>query len=39
MGDVDAFLAELHPRLVAELEAIHNGDPNPRLAIWSTQDR
>jgi ketosteroid isomerase-like protein len=28
----------MHPRLIAELEAIHNGDPNPRLAIWSTQD-
>jgi ketosteroid isomerase-like protein len=38
MSDVDAFLAEIHPRLVAELQALHNGDPQPRLAMWSTKD-
>jgi ketosteroid isomerase-like protein len=38
MTDVDDFLAEIHPRLVAELQALHNGDPGPRLAMWSTQD-
>ena len=32
MSDVDDFLAEIHPRLVAELQALHNGDPKPRLA-------
>ena len=38
MTDVDEFLAEIHPRLVAELQALHNGDPQPRLAMWSTKD-
>jgi ketosteroid isomerase-like protein len=38
MTDLDDFLAETHPRLVAELEALHNGDPKPRLEMWSTQD-
>jgi ketosteroid isomerase-like protein len=38
MSDLDDFLAETHPRLVAELEALHNGDPGPRLEMWSTQD-
>jgi hypothetical protein len=39
MTDDDEFLAEIHPRLVAELRALHNGDPQPRLAMWSTKDR
>jgi ketosteroid isomerase-like protein len=38
MTDVDDFVAEIHPRLVAELQALHNGDPGPRLAMWSTKD-
>jgi ketosteroid isomerase-like protein len=38
MSDVDDFRAEIHPRLVAELQAIHNGDPQPRLAMWSAKD-
>ena len=38
MTDLDDFLAEIHPRLVAELGALHNGDPKPRLAMWSTKD-
>lgn len=38
MSDVDDFVAEIHPRLVAELRALHNGDPRPRLAMWSTKD-
>jgi ketosteroid isomerase-like protein len=38
MTDVDDFLAEIHPRLVAELRALHDGDPEPRLAMWSTKD-
>ncbi len=38
MSDVDDFVAEIHPRLVTELQALHNGDPGPRLAMWSTKD-
>lgn len=38
MSDVDDFVSEIHPRLVAELQALHNGDPQPRLAIWSNTD-
>ena len=38
MSELDAFLAEIHPRLAAELKALHNGDPDPRLAMWSTKD-
>ena len=38
MTDLDDFLAEIHPRLVAELGALHNGDPKPRLEMWSTLD-
>jgi ketosteroid isomerase-like protein len=38
MSDLDDFLAETHPRLVAEVEALHNGDPKPRLEMWSTKD-
>jgi ketosteroid isomerase-like protein len=38
MSDVDDFVAEIHPRLVAELKALHNGDPQPRLAMWSIKD-
>jgi ketosteroid isomerase-like protein len=38
MSEVDDFLAEIHPRLVAELRALHDGDPQPRLAMWSTKD-
>ena len=38
MSELDDFLAETHPRLVAEVEALHNGDPKPRLEMWSTKD-
>jgi ketosteroid isomerase-like protein len=38
MSDVDDFVAEIHPRRVEELQALHNGDPGPRLAMWSTTD-
>jgi ketosteroid isomerase-like protein len=38
MSDLDEFLAETYPRLVAELEALHNGDPEPRLELWSRED-
>jgi hypothetical protein len=39
VSDLDDFLAETRPRLVAELEALHDGDPGPQLAMWSTQER
>ena len=35
---VEDFIAEIHPRLVAELQALHNGDPQPRLARSSPQE-
>jgi ketosteroid isomerase-like protein len=38
VDDVDAFLAEVVPRLVAELTALENGDAGPRLALWSHRD-
>jgi ketosteroid isomerase-like protein len=38
MSELDEFLAETRPRLIAELEALHNGDPKPRLEMWTTQD-
>ena len=38
MSDTDDFLTETHPRMVAELQALHNGDPEPRLAMWSTHE-
>ena len=38
MSDTDDFLTETHPRMVAELQALHNGDPEPRLAMWSIHE-
>jgi ketosteroid isomerase-like protein len=38
VSDLDDFLAATHPRLIAELHALHNGDPKPQLEAWSTQD-
>jgi ketosteroid isomerase-like protein len=38
MGDLDAFLASVLPRQIEAEEAIHNGDPDPRLAMWSDRD-
>ena len=38
MSDLDDFLAEMLPRRLAEVEALHNGDPGPELAMWSTQN-
>jgi ketosteroid isomerase-like protein len=38
MSDLDDFLNETLTRQVKAEEAIHNGDPAPRLALWSTQD-
>ena len=38
MGELDDFLSDVLARQVAAEEAIHNGDPEPRLAMWSTND-
>jgi len=38
MSDLDEFLATTLARQVEAEEAIHNGDPEPRLAMWSTKD-
>ena len=37
MSDLDDFLAATLARQVEAEEAIHNGDPEPRLAMWSTR--
>lgn len=38
VSEVDEFLAEMVPRQVAAERAIHHGDVEPRMAIWSTYD-
>jgi ketosteroid isomerase-like protein len=38
MSDLDDFLGATLARQVNAEEAIHNGDPEPRLAMWATQD-
>jgi ketosteroid isomerase-like protein len=38
MSDLDDFLATTLGRQIEAEEAIHNGDPGPRLAMWSTKD-
>jgi ketosteroid isomerase-like protein len=38
MGELDDFLNQILARQVKADEALHNGDPEPRLAMWSTQD-
>jgi ketosteroid isomerase-like protein len=35
---LDDFLSATLPRLMQEEEALHNGDVEPRLAIWSRKD-
>ncbi|GAA1123457.1 hypothetical protein GCM10009630_21730 [Kribbella jejuensis] len=35
-NEVDEFLADILPRQEAEERAIRNGDPEPRIAMWST---
>jgi ketosteroid isomerase-like protein len=34
----DQFVNEFLPRQIEAEEALHNGDPEPRLALWSRQD-
>ena len=36
--ETDEFLAEMLPRQRAAEQAIHNGDVEPRLALWSRTD-
>jgi ketosteroid isomerase-like protein len=38
MSELDDFLNETIARQVEAEKALHNGDPAPRLAMWSTQD-
>jgi ketosteroid isomerase-like protein len=38
MSELDDFLTTTLARQVAAEEAMHNGDPGPRLAMWSTRD-
>jgi ketosteroid isomerase-like protein len=38
MSAQDDFLATTLARQVEAEEALHNGDPDPRLAMWSTKD-
>jgi len=36
--ETESFLAEMLPRQRAAEQAIHNGDAEPRLALWSRTD-
>jgi uncharacterized protein (DUF1501 family) len=38
MSELDNFLATALARQVEAEEAMHNSDPAPRLAMWSTTD-
>jgi ketosteroid isomerase-like protein len=38
MSEVDDFLSGTIPRLMQAEKAIHNGDVEPRLAMWSRND-
>jgi ketosteroid isomerase-like protein len=38
MTEVDEFLAETLPRQIEAEKALHEGDPTPRLAMWSPED-
>ena len=38
MSELDDFLTTTLARQIAAEEALHNGDPEPRLAMWSTND-
>jgi ketosteroid isomerase-like protein len=38
MGEVDDFLSQTMPRLMEAERALHNGDAEPRLAMWSRND-
>ncbi len=38
MPEVDDFLASVLPGLTAADTALHNGDPEPRIAMWAHED-
>ena len=38
MSELDDFLTKTLPRQIKAEEAIHNGDPAPRLEMWSIRD-
>lgn len=38
MSELDDFLATTLPRQLEAERAIHNGDPEPRMAMWSRND-
>ena len=38
MSELDDFLAAALPRQIEAETAMHNGDPAPRLAMWSERD-
>lgn len=38
VAEVDAFLAAMVPRQIAAERAMHQGDAEPRMAIWSRRD-
>jgi ketosteroid isomerase-like protein len=38
MSELDDFLTDAIPRQIEAEEALHNGDPAPRLKMWSTND-
>ncbi len=38
MSELDDFLTTTLARQIKAEEAIHNGDPTPRMQMWSTQD-
>ena len=37
-GELDDFLTTILPRQIAAEEALHNGDVEPRMAMWSRED-
>jgi len=38
MSDLEDFLESTLPSQLEAEEAIHNGDPEPRLAMWSAHE-
>jgi ketosteroid isomerase-like protein len=38
MSELDDFVTGFLPRQIEAEEAIHNGDPQPRMALWSSND-
>jgi ketosteroid isomerase-like protein len=38
MSEVDEFLADILPRQIEAEKALHSGDVEPRLALWSAND-